>query len=268
MACSGCGPMTNMEIGLSMLFCLGESFGSLLERLSQVDVHRVELLDEGLHRLNHQRIRALKEVAQSQDLEFTLHSPFAGINIAAPNPVLRKTVLKLLKESILHAHQLDCEMWVFHPGLRTGLSSFYLGEDWQLNLDSVRALLRFARRHDVEIAIENVPEPYPFLMKGVGDFARFYHELGEDVGLTLDIGHANLNNQIEDFIAHFADRIVHVHVSDNGGDSDSHLGVGYGNIDWERVAELLKETGYSNVIMLESVEYVEDSLQTLRRLFT
>ncbi|MFQ5758135.1 MAG: sugar phosphate isomerase/epimerase family protein [Candidatus Bathyarchaeia archaeon] len=260
--------MAKMEIGLSMLFCLGEPFKSLIKRLQQVDVCHVELLDEGLHRLEDERIKALKKIAGSQGLKLILHSPFADINIAAPNPILRKTILKLQKKSIVHAHQLDCQVWVFHPGLRTGVSSFYPGKDWQLNLESVRTLLRFARKHDVEIAIENVPEPYPFLVKNVEDFSRFYNELGEDIGLTLDVAHANLNNEIQDFIKRFSDKIVHVHVSGNNGMHDSHLGIGYGNIDWESVAKMIKEVGYSNVIMLESVEHVEESLQTLRRLFT
>jgi sugar phosphate isomerase/epimerase len=260
--------MAKMKVGLSMLFCLGEPFKSLMERLHQVDVSHVELLDEGLHRLENKRVKALKNIAESKDLKLTLHSPFADINIAAPNPALRKTILKLQKKSILHAYQLDCRVWVFHPGLRTGVSYFYPGKDWQLNLESVRTLLRFAREYDVEIAIENVPEPHPFLMKNVEDFSRFYDELGEDIGLTLDIAHANLNNQIQDFITHFSDKIVHVHVSDNGGTSDSHLGIGYGNIDWESVAKMMKKVGYSNVVVLESVEHVEESLQTLRRLFT
>ena len=259
--------MAKMEIGLSMLFCLGEPFKSLMKRLREVDVRHVELLDEGLHRLENERVKALKKVAESQDLKLTLHSPFADINIAAPNPVLRRVILKLQKKSIVHAHQLDCRVWVFHPGLKTGVSSFYPGKDWQLNLESVRTLLRFARNHDVEIAIENVPEPHPFLMKSAEDFSCFYDELGEDMGLTLDIGHAHLNDQIQNFIKRFSDIIVHVHVSDNDGASDSHLGIGYGNIDWESVAEMIKGVGYNNVVMLESVEHVEESLQTLRRLF-
>lgn len=259
--------MAKMKIGLSMLFCLGEPFRSLMKRLREVDVSHVELLDEGLHRLENERVKALKRITESQDLKLTLHSPFADINIAASTPILRKTVLKLQKKSIVHAHQLDCQVWVFHPGLRTGVSSFYPGKDWQLNLESVRTLLKFARKHDVEIAIENVPEPHPFLMKSVDDFSRFYDELGEDVGLTLDIGHANLNNEIPDFIRRFSDKIVHVHISDNDGTSDSHLGIGYGNIDWKNVAEMVKEVEYNNVVVLESVDHVEESLQTLRRLF-
>lgn len=258
---------SEIDIGLSMLFCLGEPFSSLLRRLHEVDVRSVEIVDEGLHTLNSRRVRALKRVAQSRGLELTIHAPLADINIASPNSSLRRVILRRLEKSILYARQLGCRLWVFHPGFKTGVSSFYPGLDWQLNLGSVRTLLKVARGHDIRIAIENVPEPYPFLMKSVGDFSRFYDELGEDIGFVLDIGHANLNHQIKDFITQLPDKPVHVHVSDNDGTHDSHLGIGHGTIDWEDVAKLIKKIKYSGVITLESVEHVEESLQTLRKLF-
>jgi len=77
-----------------------------------------------------------------------------------------------------------------------------------------------------------------------------------------------LNRQIQDFLREFSEKIVHMHVSDNDGADDLHLGIGYGTINWESVAKAVKEANYSNVIMLESIEYVEESLQTLRKLFT
>ncbi len=228
----------------------------------------MELVDEGLHTLNSKRVKALRKVAQSRDLELTLHSPFADINIASPTPVLRRTILKRLEKSISYASQLDCQLWIFHPGLKTGVSHVYPGLDWQINLESVRALLRIARKHRITIAIENVMEPHSFLMKNVQDFSRFYSELGEDIGLVVDIAHANLNHQIEEFITKFSDKIVHMHASDNNGLNDMHLGIGYGTVDWVSVAKAVKTVEYGNVIVLESIEHVEESLQKLRKLFT
>jgi sugar phosphate isomerase/epimerase len=259
--------MPKPGIGLSMLFCLGEAFPSLLKHLREVDVRHVEIVDESSHALNNRRIKSLKKMADSHDLDFVVHAPFAGINIAVPSPVLRRTILKRLEKSIFYAGQVDCRLWLFHPGLQTGVSHFYPGRDWQLNLDSVRTLLKIARKEGVEIAIENVPEPYPFVMKNVQDFFRFYDELDDDIGMVLDIAHANLNHQIQDFIRQFPEKIVHIHVSDNDGAHDLHLGIGYGNIDWESVAKEIKKIEYGNIIMLESTEYVEESLQTLRKLF-
>ena len=250
-----------------MLYCLNEPFKSLLKRLCKVDVKHIELPDEGLHTLNKRRVKNLKEVAEAQKLDFVVHAPWAGINIATPSPFLRRTILKRLEKSLVYAGQLDCRLWLFHPGSRTGLSHIYPEKDWQLNLESVRALLKVARREGVEIAIENTPEPFPSLMKSVGDFRRFYEDLGDDIGMVLDVAHANLNNQIQDFFTHFSKKIVHMHVSDNDGANDLHLGIGYGSIDWENVAEMVKEAEYGNLIMIESTEHVEESAQVLRRLF-
>jgi sugar phosphate isomerase/epimerase len=104
-------------------------------------------------------------------------------------------------------------------------------------------------------------------MKSVDDFHRFYEDLEDDIGMVLDVAHANLNNQIKDFLKQFSKKIVHMHVSDNDGASDMHLGIGYGSIDWENVAKLVKEADYGNVVMIESTEHVEESIQFLRRLF-
>ncbi len=256
------------QIGLSMLFCLGEPFPTLIERLQKVTTSQVEVLDEGLHALNGRRVEALRKVAKSRSTEFTVHAPFVDINIASPNAILRRTILKRLEKSLFYARQLECRLWVFHSGKRTGVSHLYPGSDWQLNIESIGTLLKTARKHGVDIAIENLPEPFPFLMKSVEDFSRFYDEFDDELGIVLDVGHAHINQQVRNFINRFPQKIVHVHVSDNDGTSDAHLGIGCGTINWEDVAEAFKKVNYGEVIMLESVEHVEKSLQKLRRLFT
>ncbi len=250
-----------------MLFCLSEPFTSLLKRLENVNVHYVELMDEGLHKLNGKRVKKLRKTAEARSIEFMVHSPFADINIATPSPVMKKTILKRLEKSMLHASQLQSRLWIFHPGLKTAVTSFYPGSDWQLNMDSTRQLLKIAEKHGVEIAVENVPEPFPFVLKSVEDFSRFYDELNNDLSLALDVGHANLNQQIQAFITQFSDKIVHVHASDNKGNYDAHLGIGYGTINWTNVAKALKHIGYSGAVMLESIKHIEESLQKLQKIF-
>jgi sugar phosphate isomerase/epimerase len=207
------------EIGLSTLYCLSESFNSLLKNMTQFDVKHIELPDEGLHSLNKGRVKKLKD------------------------------------------------LWLFHPGSRTGLSHIYPEKDWQLNLDSVRTLLRIARREGVEVAIENTPEPYPSLMKSVDDFHRFYKDLDDDIGMVLDVAHANLNSQIRDFLKQFPQKIVHIHVSDNDGINDLHLGIGYGNVNWNHFAKQIKTANYGNLLVIESTDHIEESIQFLRELF-
>jgi sugar phosphate isomerase/epimerase len=136
--------MAKPEIGLSMLYCLNESFPSLLHYLREINVKHVEIPDEGLHTLNKRRVKNLKEVAKANNLDLTVHAPWAGINLAVPSPVLRRAILKRLEKSIVYAGQLDCRLWMFHPGSKTALSHIYPGKDWQQNLDSIRTLLKVA----------------------------------------------------------------------------------------------------------------------------
>ncbi|UCC27262.1 MAG: sugar phosphate isomerase/epimerase [Candidatus Bathyarchaeota archaeon] len=259
--------MSKPKIGLSMLFCLSEPFTSLLKRLKKVDVDYVELLDEGLHALDDTRVKKLREIAEAHNFEFMVHSPFADINIATPSPVLQKTVFRRLEKSIVHARQLKSKLWIFHPGLKTAVTSFYPGSDWELNMKSVRRLRKIATTHEVDIAIENVPEPFPFVLKSVEDFSRFFNEVDDELNLVLDVGHANINQQIHAFITKFSKKIVHVHASDNKGNYDAHLGIGHGTVDWANVAEALKRIDFNGVVVLESIKQIDESLERLDEIF-
>jgi len=249
-----------------MLYLLAEPFGKMIKHLDKTEVHHVELVDDGLHTLNKQRVNSLNSVARSYELQYSVHAPFADINIASPTKEISKATIKRMENSIAHASNLNAYVWVFHPGLQTGTGMFYPGTDWRQNCKIAKLLFEIADDFGVKAAIENVPEPYPFLMKNVADFKKFYEEIDQDIGLVLDVGHANLNGQIEHFLKTFAERIVHVHAADNDGKGDQHLGIGHGTIDWNRVANLMKKARYDKVVIVESMEHVGESVQKLKQL--
>lgn len=254
------------KIGVSMLYCLTEPFERMVQQIPQTETKYVEVIDDGLHALNKRRVSKLKEIGESYDLEFTVHAPFAGINIATPSRLLLNATLRRLKQSIENASMLECKLWVFHPAMKTGISMFYPGKDWVENLESVRLLLRYAKQHNVELALENVMEP--FIMKSADDFNRFYKELNENVGMVLDTGHAHLCGQLDNFLTGLSNRIVHMHVHDNNGENDRHLGVGYGSINWERFGSFTRKSGFEGVAVVESVEHVSESANKLRQLLS
>jgi len=260
--------MVKPKIGLSTLYCLGEPFKKMTERLRKLETVYIEIVDDGIHTLNKQKVSMLKNLGVSYDLKYSVHAPFADINIASPSKPMLRAMLKRLEKSIANASALDAYVWVFHPGLKTGVSMFYPSMDWRQNLKTTRQLSKIASDHGVKIAIENVPEPYPFLMKSVEDFNNFYEEINEDIDMVFDVGHANLNGQIEHFLENFAGKIVHIHAHDNDGKDDQHLGIGYGNIDWKNFAKALGRIPYNKTIIIESIEHVEESVQKLKQLFT
>lgn len=59
--------------------------------------------------------------------------------------------------------------------------------------------------------------------------------------LCLDMGHAHCYSEISvlEWAKELAPCVGHVHIHDNAGDRDSHLGLGKGTIPWEKVLKLL-----------------------------
>ena len=260
-----------MRLGLSMLFCLNEPLRTALKRISKFEIEHIEIMDEGSHALNSRRVNVLKEFIKAKNLHLTVHAPFADINIASTSLAIRRAVMKRLRKSIRLSAQLKPEYWIFHPGIQSAIGDMRPGLDWKINLKSVRELLSEAEKYGLKIAIENVPDPFPFLLKRVNEFERFYEDLGEagyDLGLAFDVGHANINGQIFDFIERFRGKIVHTHLHDNDGKSDAHLGIGLGNINWSSLMEALRKANYRGALVIESKSNIKESVENLKKLLS
>lgn len=259
--------MPEPKIGLSMLYCLSEPFSKMLKELKNTQTTLIEIVDEGSHTLNKKRATTLNQIAESHNLSFSVHAPFADINIASLSKPMRTAAMKRLTQSMLHAHTLNAYLWVFHPGNKSGISTFYPGQEWTQNLQSIRELHETAEKLELHIAMENLPEKYNFLMKTPQDFQQFYEETAlTDIGIVLDTGHANLEGQIQPFLQQMPSKITHVHVSDNHGENDEHLGLGDGKINWKLFAETLKATGFQGTVITESIFKPQETLQKLKQL--
>jgi sugar phosphate isomerase/epimerase len=259
--------MAQPKVSLSMLHCLGESFGEMVKRLPSVGTRYIEIVDDGWHALNKKRVAMLKEAAQQNNLEYTVHAPFADLNIASPSKPVLEATLKRLTQSINCAAALDAKIWVLHPGMKTGISNFYPDAEWKQNLSSIKQLLKTAQDKGLTAAIENLPGKYWFIMSTPEEFLRFYNETGLEVGIVFDIAHAYLERQVESFLQKLPKKIVHVHVSDNLGETDNHFGVGYGSINFPQFAQTLKQIGYSGKVVIESGDNIPESIQKLNQLF-
>ena len=255
-----------MIVAVSTLYGIGRRLEDVVQEILGFGVRHIEVVDDGLHSLDGRKIEVLRDYASTWGLEYYLHAPFSDVNIASPNRLSRRTSLKRVARSIDHAHKLECRVWVFHPGLYTPLEEFMPGLGWRENIRSIRKLVKLAEDAGVRPALENVPEPFPFVLKSVSDFRRFYEESGIDVGIALDVGHSNITGENLKFIQTFGDRIAHVHAHDNMGDWDSHLEVGKGTVDWKGFLSALKKAGYSGAISVESTRGVRESVRYIRGL--
>lgn len=138
------------------------------------------------------------------------------------------------------------------------------------NLESIGELLEHTRGTGVELMIENLP--------GAFNSARQLSDLLDplpELGLHLDIGHANLQvprNTTDEILAAYGQRLRHVHLHDNkGGREDLHMPLGTGTVEVRAAVRALQDCGYDGTITLEVFtpdrSYLAASRDMLRRLW-
>ena len=115
---------------------------------------------------------------------------------------------------------------------------------------ALKEIVEYGRRNSVAINLENLSETAEDLEPVINEVPS--------LGLTLDVGHANLGgseNKSMAIIEKFGRLIRHVHLHDNrGGQSqadDLHLPIGDGTVDFRAIMTSLVRVGYGGAVTLE-----------------
>ncbi|MEN6581812.1 MAG: sugar phosphate isomerase/epimerase family protein [Armatimonadota bacterium] len=167
--------------------------------------------------------------------------------VASAYPDFRNLALQELERCLKVFRDLGATKMNLHPYVKVPLHN----EDWIIthNIESLASLVDAGKEMGISIMLENMPH-----FSRVSQIKPILESV-PDAQLLLDVGHANLgatHNHAEELLAHFGDRLGHVHVSDNrGGQDDLHLPLGVGNINWLSVVRLLKNVGYDGTITVE-----------------
>lgn len=120
------------------------------------------------------------------------------------------------------------------------------------------------------LGIRTIYEDQGFVFNGKRTFARFLADVGRNVGVVADFGNIQfVDEQVEDFIPQFADRIVHVHAKDylvtpgasrdkepeeyttRGGNYLRGCLIGEGSVRTEAAFQALNAMGYHGCVALE-----------------
>ena len=208
--------------------------------------------------------RELHRLSKKYDVAIGYHAPFFGeYDLAYHNPSRSGLVLKELLGVCRRCH---VEFLIVHlgsnpdrdAGLRSAMSAF----------SQNRVLIEKQHLH---IVIETVPSLWGNQVGDrVEDFERIFRNVDRHwLGLGLDYGHAQLNNNCDELIKRLGDKISYAHVHDNRGEADEHLGYGMGVIDWGHVLRRTLRTGFRGPFIIEypeshGLDKTERFLQDLR----
>jgi len=190
---------------------------------------------------------AVRSALHAHGLQVVGHTAYY-LPLCSPFESLRRAAIEELKICLEVFAAIGVTWMNLHPDRQAPLHdrAFVI----ERNLQTIRELLITARELRVGLMIENLPN-------GFNTVIQLSELLGPipELGLHLDIGHANLrvdHNTTDQLLAAYGQRLQHVHLHDNkGGDKDLHLPLGVGNIDTAHYVRSLQATGYDGTITLE-----------------
>jgi sugar phosphate isomerase/epimerase len=211
--------------------------------------------------------REVRRLCEKFGLRVVGHTAFY-LPLASAIKELRQAAVHELCRCINVFAEAGAKYMNVHPDRYTPMHSRHFSIEG--NIESLGELIEHGKKYGVGVMVENLPGDY----NNAGQLGELLNPL-PDLGLHLDIGHANLLvpvNTTPEILSAFGDRLRHVHLHDNkGGHEDLHLPLGAGNIDVRRAVHALKECKYDGTITLEVFSpdrhYFQYSAEVLRRIW-
>lgn len=210
----------------------------------------VEIVDDGLHYMDNTNI------ADFFDFKYFVHAPSRGVNISSQLEIIRKASVEVIRQCAGIASGIGAEKVVVHPGYFSHIMQRDIGI-FQLER-SLLELGEISGEYSVTFMIENMPEWSYFLLKRPEELP-----LIEGFEFILDVGHANTNSCLDEFLEYPAS---HFHLHDNYGKEDSHLAPGKGNIDFGPVFDAVERNRAPAIVEVNTLEGAKAGLEYIRKM--
>lgn len=204
--------------------------------------------------------RKLRDLAQETGMALTVHPWFDWTEIAEKKAI--NEGLELLERCAnLGATSVNMHLnFLATPGVGCTRAA-YIVRSWLEQLEEYGQTLYF----------ENVPDYLPNpLGSNPDEFKEFLGLLDKhpNVRLTIDVGHANICGNLNEFVTDLGVFWGYTHIADNLGEIDDHLGPGTGSVDWDNFTSLVRTSEYKGVFVCEfSERFLPKSEQVLAQAF-
>jgi sugar phosphate isomerase/epimerase len=231
-----------------------------LDTLAKAGAEGIEIFAARQH-FDYTSRQQVREIADwfrdHQTPPWALHAPLRGepesergaphsINVVHVEKSHRIDAMDEVKRALESAEQIPFSHMILHLGER--------GETWSPRtlehaMVAIEHLGAFARPLGVQILLENLDKNEVATPDNLLEILSVGHF--DDIGICLDLGHANLNEGVLPAISTMDERIHSVHVHDNAGDRDAHLWPGEGTINWPEAMQALLALPHPPATVLE-----------------
>jgi sugar phosphate isomerase/epimerase len=222
--------MSDHRLGAAMDVRFAASVEEFLAYMTDLGLNHVELKREYLH--GHPESptpTAVRALADRYDVTVTYHAPFRDWNLGSFNDASRKAAVDQVRQTIDDAATANAGAVVVHGGSVPQRYPDWVKTKARKNaLRSLAECAEYAQQRKVPLCLENQPvdESKRRYTTTPNDLAAVLSEVDvapKYFGVTLDVGHANVNGHDWEAMAdRFGDRIHVCHLHDNDGTADQH----------------------------------------------
>lgn len=240
----------------------------LLEKFLAWRINPELLLDaEVLDNISRNELGAMAQRIKADGLKTTVHGPFLDLSPGALDREVLEVTRRRFNQALDLAALFSPEHIVFHANYDWQRHQAYRERWLEVSLATWRSLVVRAKAMGFRLVLENVYEQTPEEMEPL------LRELaGEGAGFCFDPGHASVYGRatVRQWLEGLAGHIQALHLHDNHGRNDDHLGLGQGRIDFKGLFEFLTRNGLRPpVITLEphQEDHLWSSLVVLEELW-
>lgn len=211
-------------------------------------------------------VEAVRELLEIYHLGAIGHTAYY-LPYASPYRSIARAAMEEMESCMQVFNQLNIHLMNIHPD-EGCISVFGHARALDRNIKAIKHIVQDAKRYGIQIMLETSLR----LFNSVQELDRVFTTI-PDLGLHIDVGHANLNtntnaNLTPEYLRCFRDRLQHVHLSDNmGGMGDLHLPLGAGLIKWPKVVEWFQQAKYDGTFTFEVFSRESNYLLHSRELF-
>jgi sugar phosphate isomerase/epimerase len=210
--------------------------------------------------LGEHTLKMIDEVSATTNLLLTAHLPYKNINIASVYPFVWESSTDILSRIIDDVADY-VQIVTLHTGYASPSISGSMDKAMENNILALTKICDRASQYDIMVGVENAMNERFLVGKTYSEMEQIFNGVARgNLGLTLDLGHAHLTGNIDDYLDR-KEYIIQIHAHDNFGYSDEHLVLGEGKINWGAIYDRIK--GIDCPFVIEN-RTIEDALRSLK----
>jgi len=193
-------------------------------------------------------LERLAEFNREFGLITSLHNPLYELNIASLDAKIREVSMQRFERTQEIAQKVGARWIIFHTGFQPLIPTAYQLKWVEGFIEYFGSLAYSARDKGLLYLLENSWDHEPEYVE------KILESFDEGVvDMCLDYAHVNIYSpySLEDWSRRFTGRVRQLHLNNNYGDSDDHLPLDEGDIDYLEAFRLIEQYHPDSALVME-----------------